>query len=137
MALLAINKNPGKKELLVFGLGLPVLFGLIGGHRWWNGSPVAAQVIWAIGGVLTLAFALVPPARRHIYIGWMYAVFPIAFVVSHVILGAVYFLALTPISLILRVAGKDPMNRSFDRAAKSYWIARETTRPKASYFRQF
>lgn len=137
MALLAINKNPGKKELLVFGLGLPILFGLIGWHRWANGSQLTAQVVWAIGGALTLAFALVPAARARIYVGWMYAVFPIAFVVSHVILGVVYFLVVTPVALLLRVVGKDPMQRTFDRSAKTYWIPREASRPKASYFRQF
>lgn len=137
MALLAINKNPSKKELLVFGLGLPILFGIIGWHRWTHGSVLAAQVIWAAGGALTLAFALIPAARTKIYVGWMYAVFPIAFVVSHVILAFVYFLILTPAAVVLRLAGKDPMNRTLDRNAKTYWIPREATRPKASYFRQF
>lgn len=137
MALLAINKNPSKKELLVFGLGLPILAGLLGWHRWSAGSQTAAQVIWAVGGLLALVFAVAPPARRGIYVGWMYAVFPIAFVVSHVILGAVYFFVLTPLSFLLRMFGTDPMKRKFDKSAKSYWIEREGATVKANYFRQF
>ncbi len=138
MALVAINKHPTRKELTVFGLGLPIVLGLLGWQRWLHGSVDVAWAIWALGGILTITFALVPKARKKIYVGWMYAVFPIAFVVSHLVLAAVYFLVLTPVSLLLRVRGKDPMNRSFDPEAPTYWIPRDgRKRPKSSYFRQF
>src|SRR5262245_657610 len=136
MAVMVINKNPRKKDLLVFGIGLPILAGIIGWHRWANGSETLAQIIWAVGGVLALVFAVVPPARKPIYIGWMHVVFPIGWVVSHVILGAVYFLVFAPVALIMKAVGKDPMNRRFDKEAKSYWIVRDAVRDKASYFRQ-
>ena len=136
MALVEINKNPGKKELIVFGVGLPILAGLIGWRRWSAGAPLTAEIIWGIGAALTLAFAVVPPLRKRIYIGWMYLVFPIGWVVSHLILGGIYFIVFTPMSVMLKIAGKDPMNRKLDKSAKSYWVLREGPRDKASYFRQ-
>ena len=43
---------------------------------------------------------------------------PIAWTVSHLLAGGVaYFLVATPIALVLRALGRDPMRRSFDRRA--------------------
>ena len=50
----------------------------------------------------------------------MFAVFPIGWVVSHLLLGVVYFLVLTPIGLTLRALGRDPLERRFDQSASSY-----------------
>ena len=56
------------------------------------------------------------------YVGWMDASWPMGWVFSHVLLGVTYYLVITPIGLILRLLGKDPMRRRFDREAKTYWI---------------
>jgi len=79
----------------------------------------------------------VPSLRRPMFVGWMYAAYPLGFIVSHVLLGLVYFGVVTPIGLLLRAVGHDPMTRRFDRSAKTYWIAREQTRDVRRYFRQF
>jgi hypothetical protein len=132
-----INRNPSRRDLVVFGVGLPLLAGLLGAHRWWAGSHTAATAIWMAGGVVALAFALVPPLRRRIYVAWMYGVFPVGWVVSHVILAVVFYAVFAPTGVLLRLFGKDPMSRAFERPRASYWIPREGTREQASYFRQF
>jgi hypothetical protein len=45
-------------------------------------------------------------------------------VVGPLALGALYFGVLTPLGLVLRLAGCDPLRLRFDRRAPSYWIAR-------------
>ena len=137
MAIIEINKNPSAYELKWFGILLGIFTALVGGWLWWGGSPGAAQIVWAIGGGLTLAYFVVAPARRYIYLGWLYAAFPIGYVVSHVIMGIVYFGVVTPVGLIMRAVGKDPMARGFDRNAKSYWIEHRTAREAGRYFKQF
>jgi hypothetical protein len=134
--LIPINRNPSRRDLVVFGIGLPILFGLLGWHRWSAGSHTAAQVLWGVGGALSLAFAAVPPLRRAIYVGWMLAVWPIGFVVSHVILAVIFFGVFTPVGVLLRLFGRDPMTRAFDKSAATYWIPREGSREAESYFRQ-
>jgi hypothetical protein len=132
-----INRNPSRRDLVVFGVGLPILVGLLGAQRWAHGSHLAAHVIWAIGGVIALTFVAVPPLRRRIYVAWMYAVFPIGWVVSHVILAVVFYGVFAPTGVLLRLLGKDPMNRTFERGRASYWIPRGGAREQSSYFRQF
>ncbi|MEX0979180.1 MAG: SxtJ family membrane protein, partial [Pirellulales bacterium] len=69
--------------------------------------------------------------------GWMWAAFPIGWLVSHLLIAAIYFLLITPIALVMRAVGRDPLSRRFDRAAKTYWVPRRQDSDPARYFRQF
>ena len=60
----------------------------------------------------------IPNVRRLLYLGWMRVFYPIGWVVSHLLLAIVYYLVLTPIGLVMRLFGGDPMHRGFDRSAK-------------------
>ena len=46
-----------------------------------------------------------------------------------------YFLIITPVAMVVRLF-YDPMARTFDRRASSYWLLR-TASPPSRYFRQF
>ena len=84
------------------------------------------------------ALGLVSPGLlRIVYLGMIYATLPIGIVVSYVILAATYYLVLTPIGLVLRLCGYDPMQRRFDREAKTYWVPREEEAKMDHVFRQF
>ena len=76
--------------------------------------------------------------RRWIYLGWLYAVFPIGWTVSHVLLAATYYLVVTP-DRAADATGqrRDPLERTLDRAASSYWTERRPVRDVRRYFRQF
>ena len=135
--MIEINRNPSRRDLLVFASILPVFFGLAGALAWRTGSTASAELLWAVGIVVSLAAFAAPAARRGLYVGWMYATYPIAWTVSHVILAAIFFLVATPIALMLRAIGRDPMQRRLDRAAGSYWVLRQQRRGGGRYFRQF
>jgi hypothetical protein len=45
------------------------------------------------------------------------------------LLTLVFVLAFIPYGMILRLLGKDPLERRIDRSRSSYWIAREERRP--------
>ncbi len=136
--MIQINQNPSRRDLLIFGLLLPLFLGVLVGlalFRW--DSPVLAQVVGACGLPLVLVFWAIPPSRRLIYIGWMYAVFPIGWTISHTILLLIYVTVFTPIGLILRLAGHDPMARRFHSKSRSYWEAYQPEGDPKRYFRQF
>ena len=50
-------------------------------------------------------YAAIPMSRKWIYLGWIYAAFPIGWTVSHLLLAAIYYLIVTPIALAVRLAG--------------------------------
>jgi len=44
-------------------------------------------------------------------------------ITTPIVMAVVYFVVITPVAFIMRVAGRDPMTRRFDANAKSYRIA--------------
>ena len=138
MALTELNLNPSKKDLKWFGLMMGLFFGVLGGLCWWKFSaPNAARTLWVIGTVSTAIYYAVPRIRWWVFAGWMVAAYPIGWVLSHVLLAGVYYLVVTPIGLIMRAVGRDPLQRKFDRDAKTYWVEHRTETDPSRYFRQF
>ena len=138
MRLIQIDHDPSHRQLNVFGLIWLVFFGVIGGIVLKNsGSIRVAMLLWSVAMAVPAAGWIVPAFMRIVYIGMAYAAFPIGFVVSYLILVIVYYLVLTPIGLVMRLFGHDPMNRHFDESADTYWCPREQDDNLTTYFRQF
>ena len=139
MAVIEVNRNPSRRELNQFGFIWLGFFLLVAVGLWLKlHSPVVSIALAAIAVVVPVVGWAVPSFMRVVYVGLSYMAWPIGFVVSHVLLGAVYYLLVTPIGLIMRVVGHDPMHRRFNPEAPSYWIERDGgERDPRSYFRQF
>ena len=52
-------------------------------------------------------------------------------IITPIIMGLIFFGVVTPIAVLARVRGADPLRRRFDPAAQSYWIVREPPGPAA------
>jgi Saxitoxin biosynthesis operon protein SxtJ len=133
-----IDRDPGRRELAVFAAVLPLTFALLGlvvGHRF--GLTGARNGLWGAGAVLSAAYYAVPRLRRPLYVGMSRAVYPLGWLLSHVILFAVFLFVLTPMALLLRVGRHDPMHRRFDPSARSYWVPHRSAADPRRYFQQF
>ncbi len=138
MALIELNKTPSRRELLWFGALFALFFGLIGGLIWWRfQAPTVAYVLWSVAAIITILFYAVRPIRKPIYLAWIHLAFPIGWVISHTAMALIYYLVFTPIGLIMRLFGRDPMERRFDRGAETYWTPHQPSEDPARYFRQF
>ncbi len=138
MGMIEINKNPSRRDLAWFGFVLLIFLVMVGymvGRI--TASTRVSQAIWALGGILTLVYYAIPPVRRMIFVGWMYLAYPIGYVVSHLLLGLIYFGLMTPVGLLLRMFGHDAMSRRFDPTAGSYWVKKDAQTDVSRYFRQF
>ena len=133
-----INRDPARRDLVSFGIALPVFFALVGflvAER--TASELAPRAIWVGGAIVTVVYAGVRAARRPIFVGWSYLAYPIGWVVTHALLMAVFLLLITPIGLLVRLFGQDPLPRKYDPSARSYWIPKEETARVRRYFQQF
>jgi hypothetical protein len=93
---------------------------------------------FALAAVAVASLALLRPAMlRPLYVLLTAITFPIGLVVSNVLVLAVYYVAIVPLGLVLRLVGWDPMHRAFDRASKSYWVPRKSDKVAATYFNQY
>jgi hypothetical protein len=87
---------------------------------------------WTLGLALALLVVTVvrPAVLRPLNRGWMALGNLLHNVVTPVILLVLFFLAVTPIALLMRLLGKIPMALKFDQAVSSYWIRRSPPGPK-------
>lgn len=56
--------------------------------------------------------------------------------VQPVVMGLVFFTTVTPIALVMRLLGKDPLRLRFDSAAPTYWIERRPPGPAPDTMRR-
>ena len=138
-----IQWNPDRTECREFARSLVVGFPLLAlvflaVIRWKTGHWVAWPVWMGCGGSAVGALLwYVPQWARPVYVAWHALGGAIGFIVSNLLLLAVFYLVITPIGLVLRLIGKDPLERKWDRSAASYW--KDAVKPvdARSYFRQF
>ena len=136
--MIELRRNPSQRELRWFGVGVLAFAGLVGAISYWRtGSTGVPRYVLTLGALVALVYYALPPLRRWVYLGWMYLAFPIGWVVSHVALAAVYYLVVTPIGLAMRLLGRDPLDRRFDRSTTTYWIRHDPGAELKRYFRQF
>ena len=46
-------------------------------------------------------------------------------IVAPIVMGIVFFLVVTPIGLVMKIMGKDLLNKKYDKKKRTYWIKRE------------
>jgi predicted membrane metal-binding protein len=129
--------EPERASERSFGLTVATLGAIValwpllhGGHpRWWL---VTAAVVLCV--ISMLACWMLAPLNR----AWSRFGLTLNRIVSPVVLAIVFFGILTPLGLILRARGRDPLRLKLERNVTSYWIMRQPPGPKPTTMtRQF
>ena len=111
-----------------FGLVFTAFFLLVGLAPLLHGRGAR---YWAVAvGAAFLVVALARPGLLHpLNRLWTWFGLLLHKIVNPIVMGMLFFLILTPFGTALRLLGKDPLDREFDRAASSYWILRTPPGP--------
>lgn len=124
--------KPSQRDLRKLGLTFLVVLGIISGIMFYKGNPLA---VWLLGAALLFgAWGLLWPAGlRPVYIAWMTLALVMGYFMSRLILIILFYLVVTPIGLIMRLLGKDLLDKKF-KDRDSYWHrrAKEPYDPVAS-----
>jgi hypothetical protein len=133
-----------KKELRKFGLlvgGIFVAWAAL--TVWRRGGVPRAYVAGGAGSILLLLGALAPRLLAPVYALWMRLAGVLGWINTRILLGVMFFVVVTPIALVGRLFGYDPLARrerkgaSRDPKAISYWIEHEDRSDPERYKRQF
>lgn len=96
------------------------------------GALVGRPAVWLFTG-LAICFVIVALVRPAILAplnrAWFRLGMLLARLIQPLVVGAVFFLVVTPIGLLLRALGKDVLRMRYDPAAESYWIKRDPPGP--------
>ena len=110
-----------------FGLVFFFVFLIVGLWPLLNGGPfglwsIVIAIIFLILGLMNSK--LLTPLNK---LWFKFGLF-LGTIVSPFIMGIIFFLVVTPIGFVMRITGKDLLNKKYDNKKKSYWINRGKTK---------
>lgn len=100
-----------------------------------HGAWLVPMLLWIVGVIVAVLGVIDARLVRPVYVTLTAATFPIGWVVSHLLLGLVYFGLFTLIGAVFRLIGRDPLHRRIDRQATTYWRNRPAAPDASRYFR--
>src|SRR5262249_1352759 len=119
-----------------FGITVVAVFLFITVMGWWMFGDIplwAAPIALTLGGLAWLSPGMLMPLNRL----WMMLAQKIAVVNNTIILGAAFYLFVTPLGIILRIVRPDPLLRRIDKSALTYWTSVKRQADRESFSDQF
>ena len=130
------EKDGGASQLRSFGLIVGSVFAVIA--LWsvlFRGGDLR---VWSLilSGLLIIPALVIPTILRPIYKVWMRIGSVLGWINTRIILGIGFYFVFTPMGVVMRMFGKDPLHRKFTPNTTTYRINR-TPRPKSHMQNQY
>jgi hypothetical protein len=118
-----------------FGITMAAVFALIGGVGLYKGSSHAP--LWLCISAIFAGLTLWRPQSLNVANrAWLKLGLLMYRVVNPVIMAVLFFGAILPIGLLMRLFGKDFLKLERDRSLPTYWLPRADPRPPSESMRQ-
>lgn len=104
-----------------FGVTVGIAFLALAALLLWRAQVLASSIAGTLGVLLVLSGALIPRRLGPVHAGWMRFALALSKITTPVFMAVVYFVVITPIGLIRRAAGKNPITA---RSAGTRWQSR-------------
>ena len=101
---------------------------------WWRQHPTMMTVFLSLGGAFSLGGLVAPTMMGPVEKAWMGLAHLISKVTTPIFMGIVFFLVITPISLLMGLFGKRPLAI---RKGDTYWRVRAPESRRSDLVRQF
>lgn len=124
------------KAFLIAGCTFGAIFFLshshVSGWLGWNWQAGYESNVWkwvlGLGVGLFGLSHIAYPVMKPVHFGWMRFSQILGWVSTKVVLSIFFYLVLTPTGLLMRLFGKDLLDKRIDRSAKSYWKRRDMSK---------
>lgn len=137
MRLADIPRHPSERTLRQFaGLCLVFLAAAGAWQAWAHERTTLAAVLIGLGVALGVVGLVRPRAIRWVFVGSMFATFPIGWCISNLVLAVIYFGLFTPLACCFRLARRDELILK-QPGGDTYWLPHAPPSSLKSYFRQF
>ena len=120
-----------------FGLLFGVVFSLLAAYGWFlNGwSSVVVLSLVAVAAAFVLLGFVAPKVLAPLNWLWFQLGQLLGKIVSPLVRGAIFFLMLTPVSLVTRLFGRDELRLKRKASQTSYWLDRAPPGPEPESFK--
>ena len=108
-----------------FGLTVGAAFFPLAGLLWIRGRPGAGALAAALGAALAAAALVAPGRLGPVYRAWMGLAAALSTVTTPLFMALVYFGVVTPVAVLRRALGGNPLEHG--RGKASCWVRRERT----------
>jgi len=127
----------GRKQLREFGLTLGVVLGIVAAVQAWHNKET--WIYFAVSSALFMGLSFIAPfILKPLQKIWMGLAIVLGWFVSRIILGILFYGVVTPTGIIVRLSGRDLLNRKLDPKAPTYWIPKPKRELSAGdYEKQF
>jgi len=137
-----LSEHHGHHEAIIgsersFGLVFAIVFTIIGIIPLLKGGELR---LWSLllAAVFLGLVLIAPGILRPLNILWFKFGLLLGRIIAPIVISLLFFIAITPTALVMRLMRKDLLSLKFDRQAKSYWINRsKTENPMGSMKNQF
>ena len=93
-----------------FAFTVGIAFLVFGAISVWRGHELPPRVLWTLGSGLLLSGIFIPSRLGRVYGAWMAFGHAISRVTAPIVVGAMYFLVLSPIGIVIRLFGRNPLH---------------------------
>jgi len=98
---------------------------------------LARDILAASGTALIVLGTVYPVSLREVRAGWLAAAHGLGWLNTRILLGLFYYSVVSPVGLVMRLFGRDPLDRKWLPNQPSYWIRRDEQRPPDHFEHQF
>ena len=116
------------RELRKFGLTLAIGFVVLGCILLWKEKSAGHYTMGAVAALVLISL-IRPGILAPVEWLWMKIAHALGSVMTYILLTLTFYLMITPIGLVMKIIGKDPLNRKFDKDTQTYWVKRELNGP--------
>lgn len=128
-----------KSEQRKFGIVMAVAITVLGAIRWaLHGFHAFPKWFLIIAAVFLVLGVVAPRVLKPVLIVWMKFALAINWVMTRLILTIAFVFMMLPAGIIMKLMGKDPLNRAWTPDATTYWEAPEEQPTELErYYNQF
>ena len=119
------NIKSSRKDLRNFGLVIGIALIILSAFLAYYEKEIYFYFA-LLGGLFIVTAYIYPKILFPLQKIWMAVAVTMGFFITRILLIIIFYLILTPISLILRLFGKKFLDLKIDKNAKTYWNKRET-----------
>lgn len=127
------HKLPSERSFGYLFSAIIIILGAYLEHK--SHSHSVAAALFLLGGILLAISLLKPALLSPLNRAWFVFGMLLGKIVSPIVLGAIFFLMITPIALLMRINGRDALGLRRKKEVATYWVERAAAEPNAASFK--